>query len=413
MLTVINEGDRMKTLLRFRMRAIALVLFAITLLGLSAKGQNRQDILSEELLKSTKTSLFTKDSSYTYRWNNNSSSWEGLWKKQYSYNSDNNIAEIIYYIFDTNKSSWDAKWKELYTYDDIENLLTECEFQEFNSSTNEWVPSQLFSYQYSVRTLLSCLVETWDPQTAQWANWRFDSFIYDLNGRKKEYQVEYWDNISNNWSNSMKTTPVYNNSGKIETELCESWIVDNWQNLSSETTTYNSKGLKSIMTTSVWDGSWNDQDRFTYLYDNNNQLSEMTHMIWNKVGSAWNNSNKILYQYDENGNALQEVHQKFNSSTSGWDLTMRQNSYWSKNSIETDILDPDNNSISLYPNPAVNELYLTGVETNTVVAIYDMSGKLVKTINNYFAGSPIDVSDIGVGVYVIKAQSKVAQFVKK
>ena len=59
------------------------------------------------------------------------------------------------------------------------------------------------------------------------------------------------------------------------------------------------------------------------------------------------------------------------------------------------------NRISLYPNPASNTLYLKGL-TGQNIRIYNITGQLVMTVNN-FADHSIDISSLGSGSYTLQA----------
>lgn len=68
--------------------------------------------------------------------------------------------------------------------------------------------------------------------------------------------------------------------------------------------------------------------------------------------------------------------------------------------------------LSVYPNPAKDELHVSGVENGTLIKVYDMTGKLVAqqtaTENN-----AINVSGLNKGVYVVAAGSSKVIFVKE
>ena len=81
--------------------------------------------------------------------------------------------------------------------------------------------------------------------------------------------------------------------------------------------------------------------------------------------------------------------------------------------ISTAIGNSINKSISLYPNPANNIIYLSGVENETV-EIYNIFGQSVKTVNNYNSNTEINISDLSKGVYLIKIDnSQSLRFIKK
>ena len=68
--------------------------------------------------------------------------------------------------------------------------------------------------------------------------------------------------------------------------------------------------------------------------------------------------------------------------------------------------------LSVYPNPAKDELHVNGVENGTMLLVYDMTGKIVAqqtaTVNTV-----INVSGLNKGVYVVAAGERKIKFVKE
>ena len=70
-----------------------------------------------------------------------------------------------------------------------------------------------------------------------------------------------------------------------------------------------------------------------------------------------------------------------------------------------------NGMISVYPNPAIEYLYINGVTENSTYAIYDMSGKNIG--NGNLLINKVDVSKLKTGMYFIETESGKAKFIKK
>lgn len=76
---------------------------------------------------------------------------------------------------------------------------------------------------------------------------------------------------------------------------------------------------------------------------------------------------------------------------------------------------PVTNEISVYPNPTTRNLTISGIEIGTPVAIFDLSGRLLMTINNQ---PLLDLSDLETGAYILKStgqngKSVHAKFIKR
>ncbi len=75
------------------------------------------------------------------------------------------------------------------------------------------------------------------------------------------------------------------------------------------------------------------------------------------------------------------------------------------------------NQIRIFPNPANDIIYISNAQ-NSVLSIYDLSGRLVKSVNVVSNYQMIDVSDLSRGVYIVRlkdlnseAQSKVMNLI--
>ena len=67
------------------------------------------------------------------------------------------------------------------------------------------------------------------------------------------------------------------------------------------------------------------------------------------------------------------------------------------------IIESDNNSFSLYPNPVADKLFIGSDRNLSIVEVYDVSGKLVLTKKNIVG--LVDVSALKAGQYIIKVYS--------
>jgi hypothetical protein len=74
------------------------------------------------------------------------------------------------------------------------------------------------------------------------------------------------------------------------------------------------------------------------------------------------------------------------------------------NALSVDELNPIGQQIRLYPNPAINHLYLKGVDTNARISIFDLNGR---KLNDFFQPSAgeINVSKMNKGTYIIKIEN--------
>jgi hypothetical protein len=68
--------------------------------------------------------------------------------------------------------------------------------------------------------------------------------------------------------------------------------------------------------------------------------------------------------------------------------------------------------LSVYPNPAKDELHVNGVENGTMLLVYDMTGKIVAQ-QTATENTVINASGLNKGVYVVAAGERKIKFVKE
>ena len=74
----------------------------------------------------------------------------------------------------------------------------------------------------------------------------------------------------------------------------------------------------------------------------------------------------------------------------------------------------DNTKVAIYPNPAAHFIMIDGVDDNTNIEIYDISGKIVKSFTFESKSQQIDVSDLVKGIYLARLNNKqTTLFIKK
>lgn len=70
------------------------------------------------------------------------------------------------------------------------------------------------------------------------------------------------------------------------------------------------------------------------------------------------------------------------------------------NGVTTGIKQPNNGTISIYPNPATDYVYLNNLKFNASIEIFDLSGQSIKHIQNVHGS--IDISELEKGMYFLQ-----------
>jgi hypothetical protein len=85
------------------------------------------------------------------------------------------------------------------------------------------------------------------------------------------------------------------------------------------------------------------------------------------------------------------------------------------NQVAVNDIIPQRNDIMIYPNP-VEEILTVECAVKNVqnIEIYDLSGKLIRsTLNNFAGTTKIDVGQLKSGSYLLKIGNQIQKFIKK
>lgn len=70
-----------------------------------------------------------------------------------------------------------------------------------------------------------------------------------------------------------------------------------------------------------------------------------------------------------------------------------------------------NTSVYLYPNPVHDVVILHNLSGQQAVSIYALDGRMLKSVEA-IGGRPIDISDLPIGLYLLKSQSFTLKMIK-
>ena len=75
----------------------------------------------------------------------------------------------------------------------------------------------------------------------------------------------------------------------------------------------------------------------------------------------------------------------------------------------TDVEELDITSVYIYPNPVVNTLSIQGVDENTSLEVYNLTGN--SELKN--KGTELDVTSLTQGTYILRINNQYVKFIKK
>ena len=239
-------------------------------------------------------------------------------------------------------------------------------------------------------------------------------------------------------------------NGLCQTKTRQKWIVGDscWVNDSCLVFHYNDLGIRTEEVAQIWiDDQWQNTQRTLWETNENGTMLSITYEVWSD--SIFVNSKRVEYQYDENGLCIgldglvwyeggwvpglagvngiggRDEHIFWDESLRFEDNLIRATSHSFTNTTITwqtlylsleEKEEPNENNISVYPNPANNVLF---VETRfiasqpTAYRITNLMGQTMQTgcINADY--QQINIENLPAGLYFITAGEKTVKFVKQ
>lgn len=144
--------------------------------------------------------------------------------------------------------------------------------------------------------------------------------------------------------------------------------------------------------------SWNNLKIIIKQSDNTLQYFSNGNQIYSGVLGANKNVQAIDFVYDDFGTGFRVDNIQINNLS-----TLSANEVSKKESI------------SIYPNPAIERLNIQAEDKINSITIFDAKGSLIKNIqeNGISNGKVVNISDLLTGVYIIKVKTSTSEFSKK
>jgi hypothetical protein len=362
-----------------------------------------------------------------------------------------------------------------FTYNALGLLETSTEANNWDDyGTNNFITFYRYSYLYDTLNRVSQIItEMWDDSLEMLVNSQKDIYTYNEHGDLSSVLNHGWHVENQAWvlSGGFNHFYVYDDNFNI---LIDTLAYVNWADTSVYIYTYYPNGNVhtevSASCTEYWPWQWSDST--VYLYDDNNNMTRWTRYEWNDdsmrfIHASWNG--RLSFTYDENNNrtsAVRETYKYYNQTWEydGWNpklvwtyddndnATLIESFAWNSdlNDWERNISghveifynnmrsgyemfglggsifnihyickeesvavkETKNPTVLIYPNPAQDRVFISGITEKSQLAIYDISGKLVlkQTISSE---QTINVNNLKSGIYLINIRNNTQNITKK
>jgi hypothetical protein len=164
-----------------------------------------------------------------------------------------------------------------------------------NWDGNEWINNFMYEYTYDENdNMTESLFQRWEGEN--WIGFYLFIYEYDDNNNSIRWLVQNWD--GENWINNVLTENEYdlrNNLIYSETSL---WYEGHWILSRNQTFVYNNENRLTEEKSQIWNGYWVDERRSEYTYqvfDTTYQVVSIS-QVW--YSPSWANEDRSISTYD-------------------------------------------------------------------------------------------------------------------
>ncbi len=310
-------------------------------------------------------------------------------KQSFTYNAQNKVTSRragVYFMGEQNYISGLT-----YTYDANGKYLPVTGYDSINQGGNWLTFNTQDSIVYNGNGLIGERISSRNIMGISAPSTKI-SFTYDGNGKLTQAMIYDYDN--NAWENDERHTYMYDANNNL-TYFHQNFNDPNWETEEMDSFYYNGAKMTKRVGYKDQNGTLLPDEYREYSYTGND-ITELITKEW--INGQWVNEDKTVLTYT-NGKLASGLIYK-----------------WTNNAWETDhfkrigiapvgINNVVKETIGIYPNPTSNTLTLSGnIALNTVVSIYNITGKLVKTdmLNN----NTINVENLNNGIYFLTFENQ-------
>jgi len=333
-------------------------------------------------------------------------------KITYSYFENGKLDDEYIYMWDTGKSEWYTKYK----YNGY--MLDETHYYYKEYQKYDWHDNSVLTFTETIY------------------------FTYDLVN-----SIEYLKNLT-----CLDTTNQKFIEWNIDTDDIGNllqWTIrhkfhDEWHITCHDERQYN-ENHDSITNKFIWDNFWIVGDPFghgnflkEYFYSEYRDVETYYNKKWDKENEVWKNNERLDYTYDENDtitdlilpeeyyNTLSEFYiSEFNGqyfkdidllrykvltrdrytyidSIHSWKISKRTIFNYSDFIMQSVTDKNELTEINVYPNPVKDILQIEFKDSEYILSLFDITGKLLYRLNAEGSNTQIDLTEYRQGMYILK-----------
>ena len=259
--------------------------------------------------------------------------------------------------------------KDIYSYDSNNNVI---QILSSSKSSDSLVWENSFKHEYAYKNGFKTYESsyTWNNYSSKWKGSQQFAYDFDNVGNQTLFINFNWDDYSFDWIPTTKDESIFNENGNVTNTLGYVWdaTLMDWTKNHNRAVTYDINGLFLTETRSRWDSvtlSW-----IGYFKSDLSNRSEYTYYSWDSNTSTWFPNAKYEIKLDENNNILSSIYNYWNVNTLKWITASKMESSY----------DNHNHQISEI-NYLCDSLTLSWIPRNKTENAYDNGGNLISALS--------------------------------
>ena len=361
-------------------------------------------------------------------WSPDSTTFYYQTKKEYEYDSNDSLTQIITFIIDMTDNSWKTESREEYIYesgkttytyyytDYVSDSLRKTNLRETHYNSNGFITSETKYYRLaSSDSLVGDTKYEYSYHTDGINVFESQYYRYDVAQKKwiLQEKMEY---------------PTYDSFGN-KTEIVKStWDVntENWKFFSKLINNYNSNNIATLLSSYSWNESINDWVGYSkneYNYDDNDNLINSSNYSWDAVRNDWKGKSRRENQYDKAftiddlffpswlitesrfNKPVQFLDYNWNPNSNNW-IEFQLSTLYYSDVVINKVSEPGLSNTKVYPNPVKDLLHINNMDDFREYSILNMQGMTVKSgiLNDY--SNTISIGEVTPGMYLVQLKDE-------
>lgn len=266
------------------------VLDSIYGLSFSSFTEQMEPAHKRELTFEVEGDLIT-ESAVDYMWSQEAEQWFAFSGGKWTYDTGNNIREIIDYSLDDDEQELLPWMRMLFTYDNGNIIL--IEHFEWDEIGEEWYATEKEEGEYDNGNLVKVTYSQRDDQ-GEWSEYEYDEYEYDNDGNLATITYYEYD-----------------------------WDLETWEPIEYDEYEIDNEG--NVMQITYYEYDWDEEEfipyeKWEFVYNAEGKVTEDSYFSYNPDEEDWEYVMKTEYSYDASGNLTEQVNlHEVNGDLVPWD----------------------------------------------------------------------------------------------